>query len=197
MSFLDCDYWFIKMQEELKSMHDNDVWGLVDLPDDFKPIVCKCIFKLRGIKEVTLDTVKPGTKGLLNERELISTIRFHHSKDSFRILMALVAHFNFNLHQMDVKIAFFNAIYLKMSICFNQRFKRKGKEHAMCRLNKSLYSFKQASIQWFLKFNEVVTSFGFKENVVEQCILSRSIGVSLLSWYYMLLTTCLLAMIST
>ena len=30
------------------------------------------------------------------------------SKDSFRIIMALTAHFNLELHQMDVKIAFLN-----------------------------------------------------------------------------------------
>lgn len=29
-------------------------------------------------------------------------------KDSFRIIMALVAHFDLELHQMDVKPAFFN-----------------------------------------------------------------------------------------
>ena len=29
-------------------------------------------------------------------------------KDSFRIIMALVAHFNLELHQLDVKTAFFN-----------------------------------------------------------------------------------------
>ena len=30
------------------------------------------------------------------------------SKDSFRIIMALVAHFNLELHQMDVKMTFLN-----------------------------------------------------------------------------------------
>ena len=30
------------------------------------------------------------------------------SKDSFRIIMALVAHFDLELHQMDVKITFLN-----------------------------------------------------------------------------------------
>ena len=29
-------------------------------------------------------------------------------KDSFRIIMALVAHFDLELHQMDIKIAFLN-----------------------------------------------------------------------------------------
>ena len=35
------------MEDELKSMKDNDVWDLVELPKDAKPIGCKCIFKTK------------------------------------------------------------------------------------------------------------------------------------------------------
>ena len=35
----------------------------------------------------------------------------------------------------------------------------------MCKLNKFIYGLKQASKQWYLKFDEIVSSFGFKENV--------------------------------
>ena len=42
-------------------------------------------------------------------------------KDSFRIIMALVAHYDLELHQMDVKTAFLNGIYMKMSIWHNRK----------------------------------------------------------------------------
>lgn len=35
------------VHEELKSMRDNDVWELVDLPNNSKPIGCKLVFKFK------------------------------------------------------------------------------------------------------------------------------------------------------
>ena len=40
----------------------------------------------------------------------------------------------------------------------------------VCKLQKSIYGLKQAFRQWHLKFDEIVTANGFKENIVDQCI---------------------------
>ena len=55
-------------------------------------------------------------------------------------------------------------------------FVENGKEHLVCRLKKSIYGLKQASRQWYLKFDQVVTSFGFKENASDQCIYLKTSG---------------------
>ena len=39
--------WIDAMNKEMKSMHDNDVWDLVRLPEGLKPIGCKWIFKIK------------------------------------------------------------------------------------------------------------------------------------------------------
>ncbi|RDX82351.1 hypothetical protein CR513_36873, partial [Mucuna pruriens] len=39
--------WIDAMKDELKSMQDNDVWDLVELPEGVKPIGCKWIFKTK------------------------------------------------------------------------------------------------------------------------------------------------------
>jgi hypothetical protein len=85
--------------------------------------------------------------------------------------MALVAHYNLELHQMDWKTTFLNG-NLEDEVYMNQPegFSLKEKEHMVCKLNKSIYGLKQASRQWYLKFNDTITSFGFKENIVDQCI---------------------------
>jgi len=50
------------------------------------------------------------TKGFTQKEcnDLIETFSSVSSKDSFRTIMALVAHFDLKLHQMDVKTAFLN-----------------------------------------------------------------------------------------
>lgn len=72
-------------------------------------------------------------------------------KDSLRIIMALYAHFDLELHQMDVKAAFLNGnldevIYMKQP----EGFVVDGQEHLVCRLKKSIYGLKQASRQWYI-----------------------------------------------
>ena len=43
-------------------------------------------------------------------------------------------------------------------------------------MKKSIYGLKQASRQWYLKFNDTVISFGFKENIVDRCIYLKISG---------------------
>ena len=90
-------------------------------------------------------------------------------KDSLCIIMALVTHCNFDLHKMDVKMTFFNGnleeeVYMKQP----KRFSTSKGEHLVCKINKSIYGLKQASLQWYLKFHEDIASFGFEENIKDQ-----------------------------
>jgi hypothetical protein len=41
----DCEKWLEAMESELKSMHDNQDWNLVDQIDGVRPVDCKWIFK--------------------------------------------------------------------------------------------------------------------------------------------------------
>ena len=49
-------------------------------------------------------------------------------------------------------------------------------EHLVCKLNKSIYGLKQVSHQWYLKFHGIISSFGFDENPMDQCIYLKVIG---------------------
>ncbi|KAA0055982.1 Retrovirus-related Pol polyprotein from transposon TNT 1-94 [Cucumis melo var. makuwa] len=74
--------WLDAMKEELKSMNDNEVWDLVELPKESY-------------------TQKNG----IDYKETFSPVS---KKDSLRIIMTLVAHYDLELHQMNVKTAFLN-----------------------------------------------------------------------------------------
>jgi hypothetical protein len=85
--------------------------------------------------------------------------------------MTLVAHYNLEVHQMDVKTTFLNGDWLENVYMEQPKgFTMKGKEHMGCHLRKSIYELKQASRQWYLKFDETIRSFGFKENEEDNCI---------------------------
>ena len=91
--------------------------------------------------------------------------------------MAIVAHFDLELHHMDVRAAFLNGdlvedVYMSQPIGFEEV----GKDNMVCKLQKSIYGLKQASRQWYIKFDEVVTANGFKENIVDQCIYMKVSG---------------------
>jgi len=65
---------------------------------------------------------------------------------------------------MYVNTTFLNGV-LEKEVYMKQyeRFLSSDGGHFVYMLNKSIYSLKQASHQWYLKFHEVISSFGFKE----------------------------------
>lgn len=91
--------------------------------------------------------------------------------------MALVAHFDLELHQMDVKTAFLNGnidetIYMRQP----ENFVVGDPKKTVCKLKKSIYGLKQASRQWYLKFHQVILSFGFEMNLLDECIYHKFSG---------------------
>ena len=78
---------------------------------------------------------------------------------------------------MDVKTAFLNES-LEEDVYMDQLedFSIKDKEHLACKLKKLIYELKQASQQWYLKFNDTITSFDFKENTIDRCIYQKVSG---------------------
>ena len=93
--------------------------------------------------------------------------------------MAIVAYFDLELNQMDVEIVFLNrGLYEDVYMTQPVGFVMTGKEHMVCKLKKSIYGLKQASRQWYLKFDMIVTANGFKENIVDQCIYMKVSGSS-------------------
>jgi hypothetical protein len=95
-------------------------------------------------------------------------------KDFFIIIMALVAHYDLELHQMDVKTVFLNWDLVKnVYMAQPKDFAMEGKERMGCRLKKSIHGLKQASRQWYLKFDKTIRKFELKENVEDNCVYAK------------------------
>ena len=46
----------------------------------------------------------------------------------------------------------------------------------VCKLNKFIYSLKQASHQWYYNFHQVITSYGFEANAIDECAYHKLSG---------------------
>ena len=71
------------------------------------------------------------------------------TKDSLRITMAIVVHFDLELHQMDVRTTFLNGdlvedVYMSQPTGLEEV----SKENMVCKLQKSICGLKQASRPW-------------------------------------------------
>ena len=67
------------------------------------------------------------------------------TKDPLRIIMAIVIHFDLELHQMDVRTTFLNGdlvedVYMSQPTGLEEV----GNKNMVCKLQKSIYGLKQA-----------------------------------------------------
>ena len=78
---------------------------------------------------------------------------------------------------MDVKTPFLNGdldeeVYMKQA----KGFSSSNGEHFVCKSKKSIYGLKQTSRQWYLKFHNIMSSYNFDENIMDQCIYRKISG---------------------
>ncbi|KAI5351572.1 hypothetical protein L3X38_004463 [Prunus dulcis] len=169
------------MQSELQAMEANKVWELVELQQGMKPIGCKWVFKTKRESKGNIERHKARlvAKGFTQQEGIDYTKTFSpvSTKDAFWIIMALVTHFDMFLHQMDVKTAFLNG-KLSEEIVMQQPegFVEEDSKQLVCKLKKSIYGLKQASRQWYLKFHKIITSYGFAENRLDECVYLKNSG---------------------
>ena len=93
-------------------MSHNKVWSLVDLSDGCRPIGCKWMFKTKRDVKGYVETYKArlvakdySQQDSIDFKETFSPVS---TKDSLCIIMAIVTHFDLELHHMDVKTSFLN-----------------------------------------------------------------------------------------
>ena len=79
--------------------------------------------------------------------------------------MALASMMKWDLHQMDVKIAFLNGV-IKEEVYIDQPqgFEVEDRKTHVCKLNKALYGLKQAPRAWYEIIDSFLTSMGFAKS---------------------------------
>nr|GEW63869.1 hypothetical protein [Tanacetum cinerariifolium] len=115
--------WLNAMNVEMKSMKDNELWVLVELPPNGKTVASKWLFK----KNTDMDGNVHIYKARLVEKGYTQTPGIDYEETfspvadirAIRILIAIAAYYGYEIWQMDVKTAFLNG-YLNEEVYMEQ-----------------------------------------------------------------------------
>ncbi|KAD7116757.1 hypothetical protein E3N88_04025 [Mikania micrantha] len=169
------------MGAEMQSMHDNQLWDLVDLPPNCKTAGSKWVFKKKTDMDGNVHTFKARhvakrftqTQGI-DYKETFSPVAM---LKSIRILIAIATYYDYEICQMDVKTAFLKG-HLTEDVYMAQPegFFYPKNPNKVCKLKKSIYGLKQASRSWNLCFDEKIKDFGFIKDEDETCVYMKASG---------------------
>ena len=169
-------HWVKAMKFELDSLYSNQVWDLVKAPNDIKPVGCKWVYRRKRGIDGKVETFKERlvAKGYYTQKEGIDYVETFSPVamlKSIRILLSIAAHYDYDIWQMDVKIAFLNG-NLEEEIYMMQPkgFIAKNQEHMACKFKRSIHGLNQASRSWDIRFDQAMKSFGFEQNLDEPCM---------------------------
>ncbi|KAI5335210.1 hypothetical protein L3X38_025343 [Prunus dulcis] len=159
-------------------LHDIIAWTVVNPPQGIVPIENKWIFKRKIGSEGKVETYKArlAAKGYKQREgtdyeETFSPVAMINS---IQILLPLVAHYNYEIWKMDIKMALLNG-YLQEELYMDQLegFVSKTKSHKVRKLEKSIYGLNQASRSWNFRFAKAIKSFDFSHNGDETCVYKK------------------------
>lgn len=172
--------WKEAMDEEYKSLLENDTWETTTLPADKHVIPCKWVYKIK--RNENGETVKfkarlvikgcsqrPG----IDYTEVFSPVV---RLASLRYLFALAVKYDLDICQMDAVSAFLQGdieeeIYMKQPPLYESGEK-------VCKLKKSLYGLKQASRQWNKKLDSTLKQMDLLQTKLDPCIYYKIEGDS-------------------
>ena len=143
MNDIDTHYWVQAMKSELDSMYSKKVWDIVNAPNGIKPIGCKWVYKRKRGIDGKVETFKVRLvakwytqKEGIDYEETFSPVAM---LKSIRILLSIVAYYDYEIWQMDVKTAFINSnLEEEIYMIQPEGFIAKNQEHMVCKLKRSI-----------------------------------------------------------
>ena len=142
MRSTNADSWEEACQYEIDELDKNKTWELVDLPAGCKAVKLKWVFKHKADGRYCARLVAKGftqIPGLDYDETFLPVACFK----SLWLLLVLAALEDWEVHQLDIKLAFLNGvldeeIYMEQP----QGFISTGKETQVCQLKKAIYGLK-------------------------------------------------------
>lgn len=174
----DKKVWRDACEVEIKSIVKNKTWDLVELPAGAKAIGLKWIFKVKRNADESINKYKARlvAKGYIQKRGIDFDEVFAHVAriETVRFLLALAASRGWQVHHLDIKTAFLHGD-LKEEVYVSQPegFEVEQQESKVYKLNKALYSLRQAPRAWNKKLNKVLGELKFERFFKEPDLYRR------------------------
>jgi hypothetical protein len=173
------------MEEELNSILSNQTWEPAELPKDHNAIGLKWVFKVK--KDPAGNIVKHKARLVAKGYAQIQGVDYDEvfapvaRLETVRVLIALAAQRDWEIHHMDVKSAFLNGelieeVYVNQPPGFTSSYTVKR----VLKLKKALYGLKQAPRAWNARLDMELTKLGFRRSTEEHAVYRKGIGGSLL-----------------
>lgn len=171
----DSHEWRAAMKSEYDSLISNNVWKLVDRPPSENVVKCKWVYKKKYDANGNFDKFKARlvARGFTQRRGIDYNDTYspvvRHS--TLRILFSLANELDLNMDHIDVTTAFLNGD-LQETIFMEQPpgFSNIDGKDKVCLLSKGIYGLKQASRNWNLKVNNLLSANGYKQSKCEPCV---------------------------
>lgn len=180
-------FWTQGIVDKLESIDENEVWELVDLKDEVKPVInTRWVFKKKMdakgvVKRHKARLVARGftqKKGVNFNETFAPVAKF----TSLRLLFAIASDRNWHVHQMDAKTAFLCAeidqpdIYVRIPEGFELLSKNKvpsSMATPVLRLKKGLYGLRQAPRLWYKKLTTHLRQMGFVRSELDHSVWAK------------------------
>jgi hypothetical protein len=169
------------MQDELNNFTRNQVWELVERPENKKVIGTKWVFQNKQDEHgiVVNNKARLVAKGYsqvegLDYGETFATVT---RLEAIRILLAYASSHKMKLFQMDVKSAFLNG-FINEEVYVEQPpdFEDATYPNHVYRLHKALYGLKQAPREWYERLRDFLIEVRFKIGRVGNTLFTKVIN---------------------
>ena len=175
----DRESWRKACNEELETLKKFGVYEEVPRPHDRKIVGSKWVFRMKmgpdgQIERYKARLVAQGfsqVEGIDYNETFAPVTKFN----SIRLLLALSARFDWEIHQMDVKSAFLNG-ELDEEIYMRPPPGYKTTPGTVWRLKKTLYGLKQASREWYKKLSHELDTLGFSRIQADHCVFYKNVN---------------------
>jgi len=165
--------WKNVMDEELKSLKENDVWDVIPKPAGRKVVASRWVYEAKEnaqgeVERYKARLVAKGFSQILGQdydEILAPVVRY----DSLRLLLALSACKGWRPRQLDVQTAFLYGILKEevyMDLPEGSRL-----DGMVAKLKRCFYGLKQSPREWNYRLVEYLGPFGFAITAWDPCIL--------------------------